>query len=242
MSPRLKIAIVLIVSALIIVGLALLSGSIKKKPVKNSVLITNLNSCAKDINSKVEATLGTQIYSYVKTANDYNHRANQSSYSAQIRQGSCQQLASTTSANNTVSSTSATLDIPAAKQSWKITWAWITKDQTLATDVGSVEMECLPTDQLTYGDFHCTNTLSIIQYGTPHYDPILKFVPYSGDTFDVAYSPADKVVTVTVLVPAVWASDPTVAQNIEGAVPGWFSQNGLDINNYTVNYVVSSKP
>lgn len=239
MSLRLKITIIGL-GLLLITGIVFLFSK-ANKPADSSVSISNLGSCAKRINPKVTETLGLQIYTYIKAANDFNHTPNKPSYKSEIRKDSCKELDTKASSNNIVTSTSAILDIPAAKQSWKITWAWVPRNQTLATDIGAATAECLPASDLIYGDFHCTNVLSLIRYGTPHYDPILKYVPYSGSTFNLEYSPASKAVTVTVLVPEVWASDPSVAQNIENSVPKWFAENGLNIDNYSVSYVVTTK-
>lgn len=239
MSLRFKIVVAGIVILLVAVGT--LMTLFLRKPGENSVVISNLGSCAKNINPQVTANLNQQIYSYVKSANDYNQVASKASYKAVVREGSCRQVDTNTSANNTVISSSAILDIPDAKQSWNIKWAWVPKSQTLATDIGSATAECLPANELIYGDFHCISVLSLLQYGTPYYDPILKYVPYSGDSFNIKYSPKNKAVTVTILVPQVWASDPAVAKNIESAVPQWFTQNGLVISNYTVSYVVTTK-
>lgn len=213
--------------------------SVRRGVPEGQVDIVNLSDCAPDINSVIYSQIRTNMYVYVERGNDYNQRQNLPGYTAEIRQGSCN--TETTNSADGIFRSNAVLDIPEARQSWAITFSWTSAKGNPKIDLGTVEPECLPASQLRYGDFKCQNVLSLVNYGTDKYDPILKHMPYDGDSFNLLYDPETKTISATVLVPPREADNPALITNTEAAVPLWLQQKGLDPNNYTIRYRVAAK-
>jgi hypothetical protein len=132
-----------------------------------------LASCAKDMNAARVNEVQQNMYALVKSANDYNKKSTASTYTATVREGSCSpksdhHVVGYSGKQTTVKTTAIIVDTPDTKQSWKITFDWVKNSQKIDTDLGTIMPECLPTDQLPYGDFKCTNILSLAQHGTEH--------------------------------------------------------------------------
>jgi hypothetical protein len=209
----------------------------------STVHITNLGSCTKRINPAVESMISRDAYGLIKSANDYNKKNTLPSYKGTIREGSCKQTASKTSLGysgkkQTVTTSSMVLDVPAAKQSWKISFDWIPKGNKIDTDLGNLRSECLPKEQLTFGDFNCEKATSLSRYGTDKYDPILQYTPYTGQGFYLEYNPDTKVVKAQIRVPQKDINNAELIKNDKFAVSYWFKHRNLDINKYTVTYEV----
>lgn len=200
------------------------------------IVITNLNSCAPNINKLIASQVSTNAYAFVERANKYNNHQNLPSYTAEIRNGTCHTITKNNSTG--ISRTTAVLDVPEAKQSWKVTFSWTAEPGTPQIDIGTIEPTCLPSSQLRYGEFKCINVLSLINYGTDKYDPILQYVPYSGDSFSLSYSPDTKTISATVNVPPDEANNTALISNTEATIPLWLQENGLNPNDYTIRYRV----
>ncbi len=211
-----------------------------RQPV-HTVSIRDIGQCSPRINGSVTAGLESDLYRYVKAGNDYNHLSTLPKYSAKLRAGSCTQKGSHTSIgvngqDQAVKISSAIVDIPDAKQSWRITYNWIPRGESINTDLGTPQVECLPEKDLVYGTFQCDKLLSKLRYGTDKYDPILPYMPYSGAGFDLEYNPDTRQVTAIIYIPAKQRDNQVLLNNSKAIVPYWFEHRGLDINSYAVVY------
>jgi hypothetical protein len=209
----------------------------------STVLISNLGSCTKKIHPDVKEAISKETYLLVKSANDYNKKQSLSKYKANIRDGSCNQGAEEKNTgysgkSQLVKSTSITLDIPDAKQSWKISFDWINKGTKIDTDLGTISPECLSKDALVYGDFNCEKIMSLALYGTDKYDPILQYMPYSGQGFNLEYNPDTRAVKAQILVPQKDVNNKVRIDNDKYAVTYWFKHRNLDPSTYTITYEV----
>lgn len=207
-----------------------------------TVYITNLSSCTPNINKAVVDELFSSTYGLVTEANTYNRASTAPKYTASIRSGSCKQTSQNSSPGydgNTqlVKTSSITLDIPEAKQSWKLSFDWVISED-INTDLGTIIPECLPPESLLYGDFNCYKILSLKEYGTDKYDPILQYMPYTGSGFDLSYAPEAKTVTAIIYIPTEEMNNQELIQNSKDIVPYWFEHRGLNIGSYTVIYKI----
>jgi hypothetical protein len=239
---RQNIARVILIAVALVVLLVFFVLRTKPAPDK-TVVISGMSQCSSGIDGGVVDHLGLTLYGYVRAANNYNHRATLPYYKAAVRQGSCQQKnhRTITGANGRdieVSTSSAIVDIPDAKQSWGITYDWAKKGDADQTDLGALQPTCLSEDQLRYGSFGCSSVVSIVKYGTPYYDPILQYVPYDGSGFKLEYDPKTKHVTATMQIPAEEKGNTALIQNDEAIIPYWFEHRGLDISKYNVTYTI----
>lgn len=240
--PKRKI-VVIVLCVVVVLGV-IVGISVTKEP-KQPVIITNLNDCTPNINEKMELNLIDVVNSHVELANTYNEQPAAEQYKAHIRNGSCRELSvvdtKTSFGTNTVTTTNFILDVPDAKQSWNVMLGWILKGQKLGTDTGSAQLECPEANQLIYGDFRCINVVSKIKYGTYNYDPILGFVPYDGDSFNLSYDPDTKTVSATVLIQPDQSNNTLLIENVKSAVPIWLRNNGLNPEDYTIKYRVTAR-
>lgn len=215
--------------------------AVQNRQPAHTVSIRDVGQCSPRINGGVTAGLERDLYGYVKAANNYNHLATLTRYTAKLRSGSCTQKESQTSVgvnekDQTVKTSSVTVDIPGAKQSWRITYGWILRGEKINTDLGTLQVECLPEKDLIYGTFQCNKVLSKLRYGTDKYDPILPYMPYNGAGFDLKYNPTTRQVTATIYIPFRERNNQTLLTNDKAIIPYWFKHRGLDINTYTVVY------
>lgn len=209
------------------------------KTPSEQVRITNLSDCAPKINGVISSQISTNMYKFVERANTYNKRENLKNYDGQFREKTCRTI--TTNEDSKIFNTTAILDIPEAKQSWKVSFGWTSTKGNPQIDLGTIKPTCLLASQLLYGDFECINVWSLITYGTDKYDPILKHVPYNGSSFDLAYDPETKTISATVLIRPNDANNPAVISNTEAAVPIWLQNEGLNPADYTIKYRVTAR-
>jgi hypothetical protein len=239
-----KNKIILITSVLAAcVGLGLLFILFgNSQPASGHVAIKDLGKCSKNINGVVADNISTKLYALVKSANDYNKSGTVDAYKATIRSDSCQQSDATIvetsdGGQRSVETSTLIVDIAEAKQSWKITYDWVTNKESLSdVDLGTIQPSCLKTDQLLYGDFKCENILSLAKYGTDKIDPILQYMPYSGAGFKLEYSPDTRVVSVLILPPSGTKDVAAFTENTKAVIPYWFQKRGLDQSKYTIVY------
>lgn len=207
---------------------------------KNTVNITNLESCTKNINTEVKKSISKDLYAAIISANEYNKRHSSDTYTATVRQNSCKQVENETKgysgALQTVYTTTFTADIPGGKQSWKLTFDWVTNKDSIDTDLGHLKTECLPVSELKFGDFKCENIVTLRQYGTDKPDPILQYMPYTGAGFAMEYNADTKTVTVNFDPPTDIKDIPAFIQNTKEVMPYWFQKRGLDMSKYKVEY------
>ncbi len=226
----------------IILGSLLLIGAVFIGITKNKnvpvLTISNLNSCSKNINNTVRDSMTQTIYSFIKNANDYNQKGTAPSYTSTIREGSCKTTQGTASASPQarVKTSTIILDIPDAKQSWNISYDWYTGSTVVDTVVNGASRSCVKSSELIYGDFKCDSIMSLSKYGTDKYDPILQYMPYTGEGFNLVYDPDTKTVTATILIPSQYAGSEEFIQNNKDIVIYWFTHRGLDPSKYTINY------
>jgi hypothetical protein len=242
LSSQKKLFVVALIAVLVLFSIILITK--QRTPQKPfTVHITNLGSCTKNIHSEPEEDISGEIYSLVKSANDYNKKESPPSYEGTIREGSCKLLVDKnvtgfSGKRSSVKATSIILDIPEAKQSWKITFDWITKKEKVDTNLGDMSPECLPKEGLVYGDFNCEKIMSLARYGTDKYDPILQYMPYTGQGFYLEYNPNTRAVRAQIRVPEKEANNTELIENNKYAVSYWFKHRKLDIKNYKVSYEV----
>ena len=113
--------------------------------------------CATYISQSTDDTINTYVYSYIKIVNAYNNVATQSKYSSTIRSGSCK---TTKSSQSNIYNISVDIDVPGAKQSWKVSWSSADSGDSNGVGLSQISVSCLPIDQLKYGDFNCQAALS----------------------------------------------------------------------------------
>lgn len=214
-----------------------------KASASKIVVIEGIEKCSSGIGQSVITSAGTTLYGFVVQANDYNKTSSLETYRAKVRPDSCQQDGSNDVQNangdqQTVRTSSAIVDIAAAKQSWKITYDWVADNDSPGVDLGTITPTCLKSDELVYGDFGCSAVLNLQKYGTTNYDPILQYTPYSGDGFTLDYDPKTREVAVTILMPADQKNNSELLENNKAIIPYWFQHRNLDIHKYTVTYSV----
>jgi hypothetical protein len=229
-----KILLVLLVFGMI--GIAVFVTLDHGTP-NQKVSITNLTDCTPDINKRVVTQISGAMYGLVEKADNYNHRQTLPKYTALVRDGSCK----TSPVEADVLGSTMILDIREARQSWTITFDWVKSSTVINTDLGTISPSCLPATKLPYGDFNCDKVLSLINYGTDKYDPILKYTPYTGSSFELSYDPETKTIAATILVPQEQANNTALIDNVKTAVPIWLQNKGLDPSSYTINYRVAAQ-
>lgn len=222
------------------IGLIILSSGSRSK--QGHVTIDNFNDCTKNATSGTEEDISTGLYKLVKSANDYNKLTTAKSYHATIRKGSCQTTSKTVTDNSTnkeevVQTTNIVVDVPSAKQSWKIAFDWINKQAgNTNIDLGTIQPSCLKTDQLIYGDFKCDSIMSLAKYGTDKADPILQYMPYTGAGFRMEYVPDTKTVSIFFDPPPGTTDTAAFIQNTKDIIPYWFQKRNLDQSKYKIIY------
>lgn len=235
--------LVFLVVIIMIIGVIATIFLVRKSPVPNTVTITNLGYCSPDMNTIAQDKLYSQLYNLVKDTNNFNRHSTQATYNATFRKDTCNTTSNTarTSTDDlkTVFSTTATVDIPLAKQSWQIQYGWVKGGGSVGVDLGTMTPTCLNNSQLLYGDFQCTKALNYITYGTADYDPIMKYTPYTGVAFDLTYGPNTRTVIATILVEPKDADNSVLIANEKIAIGVWFQEHNLDITKYTIHYIVS---
>lgn len=214
-----------------------------KSAPTNMIFISGVSNCSKNIDPVVIENMGDTLYAYVATANDFNKTPGRPTYQAEVRKDSCRQEETHTvkadSGHELVIKTSSVIvDIPEAKQSWRVKYDWAKKGDGLKVDLGMPTPTCLASTEVRYGGFNCGKALNIYKYGTPEYDPIQKYMPYSGAGFGLDYSPSDRQVIVSLDIPTKQKDNQELIENSKAVIPYWFQKRKLDINKYTVVYRV----
>lgn len=238
----------IIVAVSVLIGISVLVVVIllvRKDTESGVVVINNISSCSKSIHKDVAHDVFTKTYGLVKTANDYNQKTTAPRYEATIRKDSCDEpiLHEVTNESGDtvdVKTSVVIVDIPEAKQSWTIQYDWVTKKGDASRDLGSITPQCLPDDQLIYGDFKCANIVSYMKYGTDKYDPILEYMPYDGEGFNLGYNPETRVVTASLEIPKKDLDNAELIENNKFAVSYWFEYRKLDIKNYELVFEIVS--
>lgn len=236
MQKKQLLIILLIIGLLTILIIAFFQNKESSK-----LTIIGLDKCSRNINKDVRKGMEETIYSYIKLANDYNKKDTLPAYKAEIRKNSCQtQQSDVGGVKDKHKSTTIILDVPGAKQSWKISYDWYT-GKAPDTVINGAAAECVAKEELIYGDFNCEKIISKAEYGTDKYDPILQYMPYSGPAFDLTYNPDTKEVVAKIIVSAEDLNNAVLIQNDKNAVLYWFKHRKLDPNSYTITYQVTPK-
>ncbi|MCA9327358.1 hypothetical protein KDA14_02400 [Candidatus Saccharibacteria bacterium] len=232
-----------LVGALLLVSIVgfVVYSMFSQKPEKNVVIIDGITDCSHNIKGAIVDGIQSDLYAAVKKANEYNKVDTAELYHGSIRSGTCKTAEPNTvpavdDEEQTIQSSSAIVDIPDAKQSWQISYNWVFKNEAIRTDLGHLRYSCVADTELKYGDFKCVNIISLEQYGTDKYDPILPYMPYSGEGFDLVFDPETKHVTATFEESASQQDNQALAENDKAIIPYWFEKRGLDINKYTIEY------
>lgn len=248
-SKQIKVLIISGVGGLLfimaIIGIVTIVNQINDRNKKDAIYISNLSSCSQNMQKPLEESMRTNMYNQIKAANDYNKKETLPRYESVIRDGSCTETDLTSNSINGKESKSketvAILDIPEAQQSWKITYHWVKDGEPILTDLGTiVTPTCLAKEELVYGDFNCEKILSLAQYGTDKYDPILQYMPYEGKGFELTYNPDTREVNAVIVVRPSQKDNQELLKNLQGQVEYWFSYRKLDINSYNVKYTYTN--
>lgn len=147
---------------LLIVGLIVIQWLANRD--ERASTITNLDSCSRNINDSIKKNINRDLYSYIKSSNDFNGLDSQEKYSSAIRGGTCKTVLS--GAGEPHNKTSAIVDIPDAKQSWKISFVWVDSKNNQYASIGSLlptsggQVACVSESELRYGDFRCAEVLN----------------------------------------------------------------------------------
>lgn len=236
----------LIVGLLLLVitlGLVYLFSRVASNNEPGTVSISNLSVCSKNMHVDIKHDLTKTLYGFVKSANDYSKKDTLPNYSSEIREGSCnplddEEVKGSDGKKLQVKTTVAIIDIPEAKQSWKVSYQWVTGKGEINTVVNGATPSCLVEDELKYGDFSCDKVLSLVKYGTDKYDPILQYTPYHGQGFYLSYNPDTRAVKAEIRVPEKDINNTELIENNKYAVSYWFNHRKLEISNYNVTYEV----
>jgi hypothetical protein len=224
-----------VIGALFVAAIAFLVLSVRSQRGSNTtgLTISNLSGCSKGINKTSQNSLTRQLYTLVKSTNTFNEHPTESSYSASVRSGSC----STQHTSGQASSSTAIIDIPGAKQSWKVTFSWVTG--SLATDLGSIQPACLPIDKLLYGDFRCTRALESTNY-IDTTDPIVQYLPHSTLDYNLTIESSDKkILNAQLFLSGADQSNASAATALyKQEVVDYITSVGLNPADYTINYTV----
>lgn len=234
-----KKPLVIIVAILALLSVVIIAIIQNREPSK--LTIAGLDKCSRNINKDIKKGLEEVVYSSIKQANDYNKKETSPTYKSEIRKNSCKTEESTVGGvKNKFKSTTIILDVPAAKQSWKVSYDWYT-GKTPDTVINGASSECVAKEERIYGDFNCEKIMNKVEYGTDKIDPILQYMPYSGPVFDLTYNPDTKEVIAKIIVSANDLNNTVLIQNDKNAVLYWFNHRKLDPNAYTITYQVVPK-
>ena len=236
-NRRLLTLAILAISLFFCLAIFLFTRQGKKE---STVTITNISTCSSNIHPDTLGNLGTKIYASVKLANDYNKKETKKHYDATIRDKSCvtklTKVKSSGGEEREVRNSTVIVDIPEARQSWKFTYDWLKAGTPIDTVINGATALCLPKQDLKFGDFNCEKVLSIGTYDTPNADPILQYMPYTGEGFRLEYDPDDKSVYV-IFTPQAGNQDvATFNESTKAIIPYWFNKRGLDITKYNLVY------
>lgn len=234
-----------------IIGLSVIIGIISivafvnwQKDINKTeaIYISNLDSCSNNMKESLQESMRTNMYDTIKMANDYNKQETLPRYEAVLREGTCAEkdisISGIDNQEADIKETTAILDIPEAKQSWDIVYHWVPNGTDVTTDLGTIiTPRCLSEEKLIYGDFKCENIMSLREFGTDQYDPILQYMPYTGAGFTLEYTPDTKAVEATIVVRPSDKNNKTLQNNLKAQVVYWFSYRKLDITAYKVSYV-----
>jgi hypothetical protein len=227
----------LLLIIVVISVLVLMQSNNKSTP---QVQITNLDSCSENMKVSLEDLMNTTVYRYIEAANNHNNEETARDYSAEIREGSCQEDTIQTKGTNgsfDIKETTVILDIPDAKQSWEMIYHWQTENEERGTDLGTVAtLNCLPIEKLKYGDFNCDSVVSLMKYGTAKSDPILQYMPYTGAGFNLTYNPDTREVAAEITLRGSQMNNEELKANLRTQVEYWFTKRNLDMTTYTVTY------
>ncbi len=165
----LLVVIVIITSLLVILVIYFLNNT----PRENTVDITNINSCSKDINKNILDNITGDLYTLTRQANEYNDKESLPAYKSEIRDGSCRKLEDSQFEGRSVHTSYFIVDIEEADQSWGIKYSWVAGNKDVEFDTGTIVPECLNETELRYGNFECESVLRFINTGTDKFDPVL---------------------------------------------------------------------
>lgn len=215
-------AAILFVIIVIIIAL-IQSFSIDKK------VDINIQSAPETLtgNSGNYASLQSALASYITRANEYNNRETKEKYDITIR-------SEETIKYPAYNLTKLVVDVPDAEQSWSVQYSW-TDDMEKYT--GEPIVECLPIEQLIYGDFKCFE----INEAPSNLDPVLQYLPYDAGIYEVNINEKNengkglKVYIHTAYLRGDYTID-AIINNTKQSVSEWLKSHNLNIDNYEIEY------
>ena len=238
-SINLKLLLPIILAMSLLVGVVLYIFY-QNDDQLNTVAITNIQICSRNIDPATLNDLEKTVYGIVKVGNDYNKKQTAKHYEATIREKSCETknftVKTSSGKKSDISNSTILIDIPKAEQSWIFSYDWFVKDSPVDTGINGATPKCPTKEQLKYGDFNCERILSLGAYDTDRVDPILQYMPYYGAGFRLEYNPDTKTVSVIILPPPGTKDVAAFTENTKAIIPYWFQKRGLDQSKYRVLY------
>lgn len=200
------------------------------------IRIQNYDSKVKNLADEMRDAMETSLYNTVDRNMDDSKnplRVND----AYIRENSEEQ---TLNRSTGVYSGRFIIDMESIKQSYQVQYSYV-EVKNSSTSGSPVIITCLPSDQLKYGDFGCTD---IASEQTSKDDLILQYLPYRNFSFEILpdSTQGDKLVLHTTLkIPQSdlrgnTASRLEVISMYKAEVTGWISSKGLNPEDYDIRY------
>jgi hypothetical protein len=204
--------------------------------INNQIIIGNYDKYVKSLPQDRRTAINEALYNIVKSS-PASKKADVVK-DAVIREGSYTE--SYNKSSNIYSSTFI-VDIASIKQSYKVIFSW-SKNANTVLNGDVLRFDCLPKDQLKYGDFKCNEILNIPTISS---DPILQYLPYSTFNYKITIaSTADKKIRLNIRI-YLYSSDISNG-NSDQAIDqykkestAWIQSKGLNINNYSIDYIIN---
>lgn len=239
--PRRRLVTIIIVTAVVVIGLALLIGFLAQPKTKNQfgniIRIQNYDQKVKNLSSDMRDAMESYLYNIVKRNDTSNFDATKVT-DAYIRDSSDSQTHNDT---NDVYSGNFIVDMASIKQSYQVQYSYSSNPNNVDTGGNPVVISCLPINQLKYGEFNCTDFVT--QQSAPN-DALLQYLPYQSYDFSItpdATQGKKLVLNVTLTIPDMnlsgdLTSKQATIKTYKQEVTSWIIAKGADPTKYTINY------
>lgn len=230
--------VVSIVGFFLIVGLviSIIVINLNRSSYGDGVTIQNFDKLVKNLPKERKDAIFASLHLIVSKNTEQVKPAPQVK-DAVIREGSEEQTAVTPGKHFTGNFI---VDIKSLGQSYSFQYSYSTDPNDGFEGGYSIIVRCPTVDELIYGDFNCKNLDSFTE---GEVDPIIFLVPYSSLDFEIraAASPGAKtVLTIKLFLTEAdrrTGQDAAIERYKQGALT-WIRNQGLDPNNYTIEYTV----
>lgn len=224
-NKRVKILIVIIV-AWVIIGILLAFIFTRQGP---SVVISNYDDVVSELPQNIRNNINRVMYNAVN--DELNDQIKNRNIGAIIREGSYTQ--SEISEYEAFLS-SFIVDIEALRQSFVVNVKW-SKNASIVIPGDLLTIDCPTSDQLIYGEFDCKRILGLSEYD----DSISQFLPYITSDFRVVAPDIENKILRVYIYKYRYDAELNMVEKRKNMFIDWMASIGLDINNYTVEYIES---